>query len=239
MEYKNVYGWLDYAAKAQGYWPVDLSSVPTSPARLPSSGDPSLDSAFAQLTADANWAQVARQLTSFGVLQGYTGFWLRRDKYDLEIAVAYSWTGVINKRVIKPRVDALWVSTDSLAGRLGQMSFKGTNLDKVVQVATSFAENSWQAKLAKLVVDLNFSTIPTVVFLAVGLGGLSPELTTAVENWSDIEFSRINKFKGVVVNPSLRTGLIDASGQYLRAHGITHSYSLSLPKLNDSFAVYS
>ena len=237
MNWAEFYRILDLSVAAQGYWALDLASVPTGPARLPSTGSEALDSALIAATGDPNWPQLARQLTTFSAVSGYAEMWLRRDKYELELVVGYYRNDEFDFNGMNRLVDGLWVNTQGLTGRLGQYTFKGSNLDKIVEFASSLASDSWQAKLANLVVSMAFSTTPSVVLLGIGWRGLSPDLVRQAEkSWSTV-LTRIDQWHGAVSNPILNAGVIGFNP--LEAHGYTQAGSLSLPKLNTSFALYS
>ena len=133
MEYGPLLQLLGRSMWAQRFRPVDLDSVVTGPINL-SSGSPDVDSALRAIGQDPNWAELARQLTTFKV-RGLGRLWLRRDTYDLEVTAAYAWTGVLGHAAVEPYVRYVWDLTNNLTPLLGKFTLDETNLAVLLRAA--------------------------------------------------------------------------------------------------------
>ena len=118
-DYPRVLYVVGRGLSAQRFRRVDLSGVSTTGAiTLPTASSPEVDAALAQMTRDANWVEVARQLAQLR-LNGFSGVHLRRDKHDVEFVTIYGFNGVLPNSIFLEYFEFVWTVTDSLDNCLG------------------------------------------------------------------------------------------------------------------------
>lgn len=104
---------------AQRFRRVDLRGVATTGAiTLPTASNPQVDAALAQLTGDADWIEVARQLAQLR-LSGFAGVYLRQDKHDVEFVSIYGFNGVLALSTFVQYLEFVHTVTESMDRLLG------------------------------------------------------------------------------------------------------------------------
>ncbi len=221
--------WLDRSVIDQGFRRVDPRSL-TAPMIEFGKGDP-VSEALASVGSEPSWGMVGQQLASY-IFAGFDGLWLRRDKQVLQVVVSYSWKAVaqLDLNDVKGYSDQCWTITNALAKWLGTFQLSGTNLEVITKAAEGVITVPAEVKpLIEMMFELHLARTPITVVLAIGLGGLQPDLINASQTLNGNPF--IKYTNGV---PSVRQWLGAIDGLSLEAHGQTGTGSLNLKSLTSS-----